>query len=92
MLVAHNSCFYIKPGSYRLATVLITRTFMLPMGNINIFVGLTDAVDNFDDSMHHAMRTTPLLTQMEYDQARSATLPLSGGGVIQRLHQQHRRV
>jgi hypothetical protein len=61
MLVAHNSCFYIKPGSYRPATVLVTLAFMLRMGSINIFVGLTDAVDNFDDYVHR-MRMTSILT------------------------------
>jgi hypothetical protein len=77
MLVAHVSCFYIKPGTYR----LVTRAFMLPVGSINIFVSLTDAIDNFNDSAHH-VRMTPLLIQAEYDQARSATLPLSGRGTV----------
>jgi hypothetical protein len=80
MLVAHESFFYIKLSSYRPASAPITRAFMLPVGSINIFVGLTDAVGSFDDSAHRAMLTTPLLTQAEYDQARSATLSLSGGG------------
>jgi hypothetical protein len=80
MLVAHNSCFCIKPGSYRPATALVTLAFMLRVGSINIFVGLTDIVNNFDDSAHR-MRMTSLLTQVENDQARSATLPLSGGGM-----------
>jgi hypothetical protein len=25
-------------------------TYMLPVGSINIFIGLTDAIENFDDS------------------------------------------
>jgi hypothetical protein len=82
MLVAHDSYFYIKPGSYRSASVPVTHTFMLPVGSINIFVGLTDAVENFDDSAHR-MRMTPLLTQAECDQAWSATLLLSGGESIE---------
>jgi hypothetical protein len=69
MLVAHDSYFYIEPGSYWPATAPIARAFMLPVGGINIFVGLTDAIDNFDDSTHRAMHMTPLLTQTEYDQA-----------------------
>jgi hypothetical protein len=55
---------------------------MLPVGSINIFVGLTDAIDNFDDSAQN-MCMTPLLTQAEYDEARSATLPLLRGGSIE---------
>jgi hypothetical protein len=69
MLVAHESFFYIKPSSYRPASAPITRAFMLPVGSINIFLGLTDDVGSFDDSAHCAMLTTPLLTQVEYDQA-----------------------
>jgi hypothetical protein len=55
---------------------------MLLVGSFNIFVGLTDAVDNIDDSAHHAMGTTPLLTQAEYEEALSTILPLSGGGSV----------
>jgi hypothetical protein len=61
VLVAHDSCFYIMLGSYRPTTATTTRAFMLPVISISIFVGLTDAVDHFDDSTHRAMRTTPLL-------------------------------
>jgi hypothetical protein len=81
MLVTHDSCFYMKPGSYRPALAPITRAYMLPVGSINIFVGLTDAIENFDDSVQN-MRMTLLLTQEEYGEARIATLPLSGGGSI----------
>jgi hypothetical protein len=55
---------------------------MLPVGSINIFVGLTDIVNNFDDSVHRAMLTTPLLTQAKYKQARSTNPPLSGEGSV----------
>jgi hypothetical protein len=55
---------------------------MLPVGSINIFVSLPDAIENFDDSVQN-MRMTPLLTQVEFDEARSATLPLSGEGSIE---------
>jgi hypothetical protein len=55
---------------------------MLPVGSINIFVGLTDAAENLDDFTQNK-RMTSLLTQVEYDEARSATLPLSGGGSIE---------
>jgi hypothetical protein len=82
VLVTGNSYFYIMPGSYRLAAAAITHAFMLPVGSINIFVSLTYAVDHFDNSAHCAMCTTPLLNQAKYDQARSATLPLSEGGSI----------
>jgi hypothetical protein len=54
---------------------------MLPVGSINIFVGLTDAIENFDDSVQN-MCMTPLLTQAEYGEAQLATLPLSGGRSI----------
>jgi hypothetical protein len=81
MLVAHDSCFYIKPGSYWMASVPVTRAYMLPVGNITIFVGLTDAIKNFDDSAQN-MRMTLLLTQAEYGKAQLATFPLSGGGSI----------
>jgi hypothetical protein len=36
---------------------------MLPVSRVNIFVGLTDAVDHFDNADHRAMRMTPLLNQ-----------------------------
>jgi hypothetical protein len=82
ILVAGDSYFYIMPGSYRLAASPTTQGFMFPVGSVNIFLGLTDAAHHFDDYAHRAMRTTPLLNQAEYDQARSATHPLSGGGLI----------
>jgi hypothetical protein len=82
MLVAHDSCFYIKPGNYQPAFAPVTCAYMLHVGSINIFIGLTDTIENFDDSAQN-MRMTPLLTQVEYDQARLATLPLSGGGSIE---------
>jgi hypothetical protein len=64
MLVDHDSCFYIKPGSYRSAPVSVTRAYMPHVGSINIFVGLTDTVENFDDFAQN-MGMTPLLTQAE---------------------------
>jgi hypothetical protein len=86
MLVAHDFCFYIKPGSYRPASTPVTYAYMPPMGSINIFIGLTSAVQNFDDSTQN-MRMTPLLTQVAYDDAQSTTLPL-GRGFDRRHHRQ----
>jgi hypothetical protein len=70
-LLAHSSgsYLYIKPGSNRPAAVPVTHALMLPVDSINIFVILTDAIDNFNDFAHRAMRTTMLLTQEEYEQA-----------------------
>jgi hypothetical protein len=82
MLVAHVSCFYIKPGSYRAASAPITHAYMLPVDSINIFIGLTDAIENFDNSAQN-MRMSMLLTHSEYDEARLTTLPLSRGGSIE---------
>jgi hypothetical protein len=53
MLDAYGSCFYVKPEMYRLASAPVTRAYMLPVGSINIFVDLTDATENFDDSAPH---------------------------------------
>jgi hypothetical protein len=68
MLVAYGSCFYVKPESYRAASTPITHAYILPVGSINIFVNITDAIENFDDSTQN-MRMTPLLTQAEYNKA-----------------------
>jgi hypothetical protein len=53
------------------------------MGSVNIFLSLIDTAHHFDDYAYRAMRMTPLLNQAEYDQARSATHPLSGRGLIE---------
>jgi hypothetical protein len=61
VLVASDSYLHVLPGSYRPASALITRALMLPVGRINIFVGLNNTVDHFDNVDHRAMCTIPLL-------------------------------
>ncbi|KAK1664652.1 hypothetical protein QYE76_052811 [Lolium multiflorum] len=69
-MIATGGFFHIQPSSYRPASTPLARAWMVPVGTINLFVGLTGVSDpKSPQQMHDPFAPGQLLT---------ATLPLTG--------------
>ncbi|KAK1665954.1 hypothetical protein QYE76_054113 [Lolium multiflorum] len=71
-MIATGGFFHIQPSSYRPASTPLARAWMVPVGTINLFVGLTGVSDPGEirpSQVHDPFAPGQLLT---------ATLPLTG--------------